>query len=344
MGITGSTGTLPHDLESFGDEQKRGHGDHQDQAFETGGITKFGVFQTEEATLVIQKSLLDLKALAVFSKRSEAGRFITDDLPLLWAVRGTAQSDMHRPESVSGEGDVVEAARFARRELDLADGADPLPVWSSKNQARFDADAKVPSADAEPAHQRRVAEAPIGQEPNITQPKKIQQTFGFSEDGQEVFGTDLSAGMLKDAGDERYRSSPVEDGHPDQTETSEQDAGVQRQRQGMRAPIPQGSGDEGAIHAARVDGWILQPPAAPTFGALGDRGLGVDVRQPGGNGNALGQHQAADHPRQRTGVADVVPQGGVEVGQDRLVQSGGVPGGMFGLHKQKVSPTGDAFS
>jgi len=34
----------------------------------------------------------------------------------------------------------------------------------------------------------------------------------------------------------------------------------------------------------------------------------------------------------------------VEVGQDSLVQSGGVPGDIFGLHKQKVSPIGDAFS
>ena len=30
--------------------------------------------------------------------------------------------------------------------------------------------------------------------------------------------------------------------------------------------------------------------------------------------------------------------------QNCLVQSGGVPCGMFGLHKQEVSPTGDAFS
>ena len=32
------------------------------------------------------------------------------------------------------------------------------------------------------------------------------------------------------------------------------------------------------------------------------------------------------------------------MGQDSLVESGSVPGGIFGSHKQKVSPTGDAFS
>ncbi|MBB6018936.1 hypothetical protein HNQ04_004220 [Deinococcus radiopugnans ATCC 19172] len=34
----------------------------------------------------------------------------------------------------------------------------------------------------------------------------------------------------------------------------------------------------------------------------------------------------------------------LDVGKDSLVKSGRVPGGIFGLHKQKVSPTGDAFS
>ena len=43
-------------------------------------------------------------------------------------------------------------------------------------------------------------------------------------------------------------------------------------------------------------------------------------------------------------VANVVPQGTLEMRQDGLVASWGVPGGIFGLHKQKVSPAGDAFS
>ena len=30
--------------------------------------------------------------------------------------------------------------------------------------------------------------------------------------------------------------------------------------------------------------------------------------------------------------------------KDSLVESGSVPGGIFGSHRQKVSPTGDAFS
>ena len=176
------------------------------------------------------------------------------------------------------------------------------------------------------------------------QPEEIQQTFGLSQDWQELLGTDLSTGVFEDAGDERYRSSPVQHGDPDQTEAFEQDTGIQRQRQAVRAPVAQGSGDQGAIYAAGIDGWILQPPTAATFGALGDCGRGVDMRQPGRDGNALGEYQAADHPGQGAGVADVVPQGRVEVKQDGLIQSRGVPGDIFGLHKQKVSPAGDAFS
>ncbi|MEF2280026.1 hypothetical protein V3W47_17165, partial [Deinococcus sp. YIM 134068] len=34
----------------------------------------------------------------------------------------------------------------------------------------------------------------------------------------------------------------------------------------------------------------------------------------------------------------------LELSQDSLVESRSVPGGIFSCHKQKVSPTGDAFS
>ena len=44
------------------------------------------------------------------------------------------------------------------------------------------------------------------------------------------------------------------------------------------------------------------------------------------------------------GVADVVPQPLLDVGENGLIESGRVPGSIFGCHKQKVSPTGDAFS
>lgn len=278
MGIDGCANTLLHDLESFGDEQEGCHGDDQNQAFETGGITQLGRFQAEQAALVIEKSFLNLEAFAVLSKRLNAGRFVTHHLPLLWAVPRTAQSHMHRPESVSGNCDVMKAARLARCELDLADGADPLPVWSGKNQAGFDADAEVPSTDPQPTHQCRITETAIRQESNLMQAEELQQTSDLGQEGKKLLGADLSAGVFEDAGDERYRSSPVQHGDPDQTEAAEQDAGVQRQGQRVRAPLPQGSDDQGALHTAWVDGWILQPSAAPTFGALGDRGLGVDVR------------------------------------------------------------------
>lgn len=70
----------------------------------------------------------------------------------------------------------------------------------------------------------------------------------------------------------------------------------------------------------------------------------MDVGHPGWEGRALGKQQARDHPGKSSRITDVVPQAGLEVGQDGLVESGSVPGGIFGSHKQKVSPTGDASS
>ena len=112
----------------------------------------------------------------------------------------------------------------------------------------------------------------------------------------------------------------------------------------MFTPAAQGTGHEWTVNAATVDGWILQPPTKSAFGALGEGGSGVDVRQPCCEGTPLGEQQTCDHPGERPGVADVVPQPLLEMSQDSLVESGSVPGGIFGSHRQKVSPTGDAFS
>ncbi|GAA3995988.1 hypothetical protein GCM10022631_02890 [Deinococcus rubellus] len=80
-------------------------------------------------------------------------------------------------------------------------------------------------------------------------------------------GADLGAGMLEDTGDERrsvasgavhakkrHRSSPKEDGDADQAEFLEQDAGIQRQDQGVFAPVPQSTSDQGTVDAGRVNG------------------------------------------------------------------------------------------
>ena len=44
------------------------------------------------------------------------------------------------------------------------------------------------------------------------------------------------------------------------------------------------------------------------------------------------------------GALNVVPKPPLDVGEDGLIQSGRVPSGIFGCHKQKTSPVGDAFS
>jgi hypothetical protein len=51
-----------------------------------------------------------------------------------------------------------------------------------------------------------------------------------------------------------------------------------------------------------------------------------------------------DHPGESPRIANVVPETGLEVSEDGLIESGSVPGGNFGCHKQKASPIGDAFS
>jgi hypothetical protein len=72
--------------------------------------------------------------------------------------------------------------------------------------------------------------------------------------------------------------------------------------------------------------------------------MGVNVRKPGRERGPLGQHQASDHPGEGAGIAGIVLEGMLEMCEHGLIHSGGVPSGAFGLHKQKVSPTGDAFS
>lgn len=150
--------------------------------------------------------------------------------------------------------------------------------------------------------------------------------------------------MLKHSGDERYRSSPEEHSHAYQAKPLEQHAGVERQYQGVLAPFTQSAGDERTVDVCWVDGWIVQPPTVAAFCALGQRGSGMDMRDPGRKGRTLGEQQACDHPGKGLCVTNVIPHPGLHMGQDSLVESGSVPGGIFGSHKQKVSPTGDAFS
>ena len=97
---------------------------------------------------------------------------------------------------------------------------------------------------------------------------------------------------------------------------------------------------------------MVQLSADPALGTLGKSGSGLNVGKPARDGRPLRARQAGDHPTARgastpgegVGVALIGPEAGLEVAQNCLVQSGGVPGGIFGLHKQKMSPTGDAFS
>ena len=247
-------------------------------------------------------------------------------------------------EVLSGEGDIVKATGFSWCEFDLAHLAQPLSVWRSQDEARLDADAVVPPAVSEPSHELCVAEPPVRQQADLSETKEVEHSLDFGQDGQQLSRADLSTGMFEDARDERYRSSPEQDRNANQAELLEQDTGVQGQDQRVLAPVAQGTGHEWTVNGGGVDGWILQPPTKAAFRALGEGGTGVDVRQPGCKRCTLGQQETGDHPGERPGVADVVPQPLLEMSQDSLVESGSVPGGIFGCHRQKVSPTGDAFS
>ena len=58
-----------------------------------------------------------------------------------------------------------------------------------------------------------------------------------------------------------------------------------------------------------------------------------NVGKPARDGGSLGTQEAGDHPGEGVGVALVVPEAGLEAAQNRLVQSGGVPGGIFVSHR-----------
>lgn len=109
---------------------------------------------------------------------------------------------------------------------------------------------------------------------------EIQQALDLGEDRKQVIGADLRAGMFEDTRDQGDCASSKEDGDTDQAELLEQDAGIQRQNQGLTAPVAQGTGDQWPVNARGVYGWILQPPTNAAFAALRERGTGMDVGEP----------------------------------------------------------------
>ena len=76
-------------------------------------------------------------------ERLHAGGLIADDLPLFRAVCGTTQYDVDGAESMTGEGDVVEAAGFPGSQLDLIHLAETLTQGVSQDQGGLDANAVV---------------------------------------------------------------------------------------------------------------------------------------------------------------------------------------------------------
>ena len=150
--------------------------------------------------------------------------------------------------------------------------------------------------------------------------------------------------MAHDTRNERHSPSPKQHRNSDQTEVLRQDAGAQRQDQHLVTPISKGRGDQGAVHRGRIDGWVAQPSADPARRTLCKIGPGVNVEESVRDAGTLGTQQTGHHPGKGVGVALIGPEAGLEVVQDRQVQSGSVPGGISGSHRQKVFPTGDAFS
>ena len=172
VGIDHPPQALLDHLKAFGNQEERGGGDHQHQALQTRGIPQAGCFQTKEPAFVIQEAFLDLKSLSILRERLHAVGLIADDLPLFRAVCGTTQHDVDGAESMTGEGDVVEAAGFPGSQLDLIHLAETLTQGVSEDQGGLDANAVVPRTGPEPVHQIHVAEAPIGQQTNIPNPQE----------------------------------------------------------------------------------------------------------------------------------------------------------------------------
>ena len=165
---------------------------------------------------------------------------------------------------------------------------EPSAVWHRKDQVGLDPDTVMPVAGMEPGHQSGVAEPPVGQQANLIQAEKIKHPFDLCQQGKEMSNTDLCAGMFDDTGGQRYCPSPKQHRNPDETESLEQDAGVQRHNQWLVAPVLQRTGDQGAIDRNRIDGWVAQPSANSTLSALCKVGSGLNVGKPARDGGSLG--------------------------------------------------------
>ncbi|MGY2895932.1 hypothetical protein ACVWZX_003973 [Deinococcus sp. UYEF24] len=132
VGINHPTQVLLDHLKAFGDQEERGGGNHQHQALQARGIPQAGCFQTKEPAFIVQEALLDLTSFPILCERLHAGGLIADDLPLFWSVRRTAQHDMNGAKSLTSESDVVKAAGFPGRQLNLFHLAQTLTLWVSE--------------------------------------------------------------------------------------------------------------------------------------------------------------------------------------------------------------------
>ena len=147
---------------------------------------------------------------------------------------------------------MVEAGRFPRLELHVADLAEALPVWRAEDQGGFDTNAVGPTAVLEPCHQVGIAEAPVRQQADLTNAHEVQEAFGLCEHREQFARVDLGTGMLDHPGHQWNGPPTKEDGYPDEAEFLEQDAGIQSEDQGILAPLAECANDDRTVEQARV--------------------------------------------------------------------------------------------
>ena len=190
-----------------------------------------------ETTFIVQEALFDLEAFAVLGERLQAGRFITNNLPLLLSVRRSGNGNMDWAKRLPSDGDVVETACFPGLEPNVVELAQALTCKVGEDQVRLDTDAVIPPTGPEPIHEFSVAKTSISKETNVMDAQRIEDAFDTSEHREKLSGRNLGAFVLDDFLMQWKGSSPERDSKADQAELPKEHTGVQSEHQTVLAPM-----------------------------------------------------------------------------------------------------------
>lgn len=221
-----------------------------------------------ESAFVVQKSLFNLEAFAVLSKRFQARRLTADNLPLFLSVRRSGDRNMDWAKYLAGDSNVMETAGFPGLESNFVKLAQALTLQVSEDQVRLDSNAIVPAAGPEPIHQLGIAKTPVGEKTDIMDAEHIEDPFNAGQQGEELPRRNLGTLVFDDFLME-WKSAPTEeDSEANQAELAEEHAGVQGEHQTVLAPMSERLEDKRRIGLEGINLRVLQKPTALNLSAL----------------------------------------------------------------------------